>query len=94
MFSSSFPCLFLLLLFLFLIFHFDHMQASSFQGHQSGCLPRQFRDLLLHEMEGYILGAVGDKEMEKRPLSDVFFICSLLSNFIYGSVLTRSVFSV
>jgi ataxia telangiectasia mutated family protein len=93
MFSTSFPCLFLLL-FLFLIFHFDHMQASSFQGHQSGCLPRQFRDLLLHEMEGYILGAVGDKEMEKRPLSDVFFICSLLSNFIYGSVLTRSVFSV
>ncbi|KAI5562653.1 hypothetical protein BDE02_15G066000 [Populus trichocarpa] len=67
----------------------SRVEASSFQGHQSGCLPRQFRDLLLHEMEGYILGAVGDKEMEKRPLSDVFFICSLLSNFIYGSVLTR-----
>ncbi|XP_011028561.1 PREDICTED: serine/threonine-protein kinase ATM [Populus euphratica] len=68
---------------------FSRVEASSFQGHQSGCLPRQFRDLLLHEMEGYILGAVGDKEMEKRPLSDVFFTCSLLSNFIYGSVLTR-----
>ncbi|XP_034925984.1 serine/threonine-protein kinase ATM isoform X2 [Populus alba] len=67
----------------------SRVEASSFQGHQSGCLPRQFRDLLLLEMEGYILGAVGDKEMEKRPLSDVFFICSLLSNFIYGSVLTR-----
>ncbi|CAB4280796.1 unnamed protein product [Prunus armeniaca] len=59
------------------------------QTHPSVWLPTQIRDPLLFEMETLILEALVDKEMGKRPLSDAFFICALLSNFIYGSVLTR-----
>lgn len=52
-------------------------------------LPRQLREPLLAEMEALILGALVDKEMGRRSLSDIFFICAILSNFIYGSVWTR-----
>ncbi|CAK7328911.1 unnamed protein product [Dovyalis caffra] len=42
------------------------VEVSSSRCYQSVCLPRQFRDLLLHEMEGYIPGPVADKETEKK----------------------------
>ncbi|GAV63786.1 PI3_PI4_kinase domain-containing protein/FAT domain-containing protein/FATC domain-containing protein, partial [Cephalotus follicularis] len=64
-------------------------EVSPFQCYQSVHLPTQLSDPLLHEMETYILGALVDKETEKRPLSEVFFMCALVSNFIYGSFLTR-----
>ncbi|KAM1451845.1 hypothetical protein ACFX2I_038908 [Malus domestica] len=59
------------------------------QTHPSVWLPRQLRDPLFFEMETFILESLVEKEMGRRPLSDVFFICTLLSNFIYGSILTR-----
>ncbi|PRQ24322.1 putative non-specific serine/threonine protein kinase [Rosa chinensis] len=52
-------------------------------------LPRQLREPLLSEMETLILGALVEKEMRRRSLSDIFFKCAILSNIIYGSVLTR-----
>ncbi|KVH98208.1 Armadillo-type fold [Cynara cardunculus var. scolymus] len=52
-------------------------------------LPRHLRDSLLHEMELNILEVLGNKEIEKMNLSDVFFLCALLSNFMYGSYVTR-----
>ncbi|XP_034214636.1 serine/threonine-protein kinase ATM isoform X5 [Prunus dulcis] len=65
------------------------VEVPPSQTHPSVWLPTQIRDPLLFEMETLILEALVDKEMGKRPLSDAFFICALLSNFIYGSVLTR-----
>ncbi|KAJ0047583.1 hypothetical protein Pint_15443 [Pistacia integerrima] len=64
-------------------------KASSSHCHQSIRLPQQLRDPLLHEMETYVLGAVLNKDTEKKPLSEVFFMCALLSNFMYGLFLTR-----
>ncbi|XP_044477149.1 serine/threonine-protein kinase ATM isoform X3 [Mangifera indica] len=57
--------------------------------HQSVCLPQQLRDPLLHEMENYILGAVLNKNTKQKPLSEVFIMCALLSNIMYGLFLTR-----
>ncbi|XP_021718930.1 serine/threonine-protein kinase ATM-like isoform X2 [Chenopodium quinoa] len=51
-------------------------------------LPRQLRDPLTNEMENCILYDLLDKKTEKN-LSDIFLRCSLLSNILYGSVLTR-----
>lgn len=62
---------------------------DSSQYHQSVRLPRQLRDQLLHEMESYILGVFSNWNTENRPLSDVIFMCAILSNFMYGSFLTR-----
>ncbi|KDP31097.1 hypothetical protein JCGZ_11473 [Jatropha curcas] len=56
---------------------------------QSVRLSRQLRDPLQHEMETHILGALMNNQISKRPLSDVLFICALLSNFIHGSLVTR-----
>ncbi|KAL4556772.1 hypothetical protein LXL04_034931 [Taraxacum kok-saghyz] len=47
-------------------------------------LPRQLRDLLLHETELDILEVLENKNIEKMRLPDVFFRCALLSNFLYG----------
>ena len=68
-------------------------QVSPLQSHQGVRLPRQLRDQLLQEMETYILGSLVDKEIEKSPISDIFFRCALFSNFIYGSCFTRFVSS-
>ncbi|XP_048500072.1 serine/threonine-protein kinase ATM isoform X3 [Beta vulgaris subsp. vulgaris] len=51
-------------------------------------LPRQLRDPLLNEMENCILHVLVSLKTEKS-LSDIFLRCSLLSNFLYGSFLTR-----
>ncbi|KAF5476799.1 hypothetical protein F2P56_003496 [Juglans regia] len=52
-------------------------------------LPRQLRDQLLQEMETCILESFVDKEIENRTMSDILLRCSLFSNLIYGSYLTR-----
>ncbi|KAK9278964.1 hypothetical protein L1049_028546 [Liquidambar formosana] len=65
------------------------VKVSQSQRHQNVRLPRELRDPLLHELETYILVALVDKEIKKMLLPDVFFICALLSNFIYCSHLTR-----
>ncbi|XP_060670261.1 serine/threonine-protein kinase ATM [Ziziphus jujuba] len=59
------------------------------QNHASVHFPWQLRNSLLHEVETFILGDPVDKDIEKMSLSHVFFLCALLSNFIYGFVLTR-----
>lgn len=48
-------------------------------------------DLMLHEMETYLLGARTDMEMGKLSLADIFSISALLANFIYGSYTVRFV---
>ncbi|KAK7852517.1 serine/threonine-protein kinase atm [Quercus suber] len=51
------------------------VEVSPLQSHQGVRLPRQLRDQLLQEMETYILGSLVDKEIEKSPISDIFFRC-------------------
>ncbi|PPD79626.1 hypothetical protein GOBAR_DD23428 [Gossypium barbadense] len=65
------------------------IQVSSSHFHQSLRLPRQLRESLMQEMESCILGLLADLKFEKKPLSDIFFICALLCNFIYGLYFTR-----
>ncbi|PPS01510.1 hypothetical protein GOBAR_AA19162 [Gossypium barbadense] len=65
------------------------IQVSSFHFHQSLRLPRQLRESLMQEMESCILGLLADLKFEKKPLSDIFFICALLCNFIYGLYFSR-----
>ncbi|GAY47387.1 hypothetical protein CUMW_104190 [Citrus unshiu] len=67
----------------------DWVQDSS-QCHQSVRLPRQLRDQLLHEMESYILGVFSNWNTENRSQLEVIFMCAIISNFMYGSFLTRS----
>ncbi|KAK8518220.1 hypothetical protein V6N13_027695 [Hibiscus sabdariffa] len=66
------------------------IQVSPYQFQQSLCLPRQLREPLMHELETCILGLLADLKVEKKPLSDIFFICALLCNLIYGLYLTRN----
>ncbi|KAB2013879.1 hypothetical protein ES319_D09G187000v1 [Gossypium barbadense] len=66
------------------------IQVSSSHFHQSLRLPRQLRESLMQEMESCILGLLADLKFEKKPLSDIFFICALLCNFIYGLYFTRN----
>lgn len=54
-------------------------------------LPRHLRDLLLDEMELNILEVIKNKEIEHMTLSDVFYLCALLANLIYGLYVTRYV---
>ncbi|XP_027337565.1 serine/threonine-protein kinase ATM [Abrus precatorius] len=54
-------------------------------------VPREISDQLLHEMETYILGVLVEEEINKRHLSDIFLICSLLSNILYGASVTRQI---
>lgn len=63
-------------------------EASPSQVHQPVRLPNQLREPLLHEMDICILGLLEDKEIE-RSLSEIFLTCALLSNLIYGSIMTR-----
>ncbi|XP_038683516.1 serine/threonine-protein kinase ATM isoform X2 [Tripterygium wilfordii] len=67
----------------------SHVEVSLPEYHQSVRLPRQLREPLLCEMETCIFGALDDKEFERRPLSDLIFICALFSNFAYGSLMSR-----
>lgn len=70
---------------------FKFCKVSSSSSRPSVHLPRLLRDELLLEMETFALGALVDNEMKTRPLSDILFLCALLSNFIYGSYFVRSV---
>lgn len=72
-----------------LIYYLFNSQIVPFRCNQSLRLPSQLRDPLLHEVETHILGALADKQAEKRTVSDINFICALLSNFIHGSLVTR-----
>ena len=72
---------------------FDFIQVSPLQSHQGVCLPRQLRDQLLQEVETCIPESLVDKEIERNPISDIFFRFALFSNFIYGSYFTRFVSS-
>ncbi|XP_057988495.1 serine/threonine-protein kinase ATM isoform X2 [Hevea brasiliensis] len=67
----------------------SQVEIFPFQCNQSVRLPSQLRDTLLHEIEAHILGALVNKQANMTPLSDVNFICALLSNFIHGSLVTR-----
>lgn len=69
----------------------SNFQVLPSQSHSSVSFPWQIMESLLLEMETCILGALVDKDIEKRSLSDVFFLCALSSNFIYGSFMTRFV---
>ncbi|KAF5933201.1 hypothetical protein HYC85_029372 [Camellia sinensis] len=64
-------------------------EVSESQCYRNVRLPHQLIDSLLHEMETYILEAVVDKNVEKMLLSDVFYMCALLSNFMFCSYITR-----
>ncbi|XP_059644264.1 serine/threonine-protein kinase ATM [Cornus florida] len=64
-------------------------EVPESQCYQAVRLPHQLRDPLLHEMESSILEAIVDREIEKMLLSDVFFKCALLSNFMFSSYITR-----
>ncbi|XP_056686258.1 serine/threonine-protein kinase ATM isoform X2 [Spinacia oleracea] len=69
--------------------NFDNQNKVPLSGNARGVrLPRQLRDSLLNEMENCILHDLLDRKTEKN-LSDIFLRCALLSNFLYGSVLTR-----
>ncbi|CAL5444633.1 unnamed protein product [Camellia sinensis] len=64
-------------------------EVSESQCYRNVRLPHQLIDSLLHEMETYILEAVVDKNVEKMLLSDVFYMCALLSNFMFCSYIMR-----
>ncbi|XAR50182.1 Non-specific serine/threonine protein kinase [Bertholletia excelsa] len=61
-------------------------QSKCYQNVRLAC---HLRDALLNEMETCILESLVDKEVEKMLLSDVFYTCALISNFMYGSYTTR-----
>ncbi|KAL8261037.1 hypothetical protein R6Q59_025086 [Mikania micrantha] len=62
----------------------SNAEVYGSSSYQKVRLPRHLRDSLLHEMEINILEVIKNKEIETMVLSDVFFICALLSNFMYG----------
>lgn len=73
-----------------------YLSGLILQVCQSHCyrnvrLPHQLRVSLLQEMETYILEALLDKELEQKLLCDLFYKCALLSSFMFGSYITRSV---
>ncbi|KAL8141962.1 hypothetical protein V2J09_014994 [Rumex salicifolius] len=59
------------------------------QNYQGVRLPKQLQDPLLHEMESCIINTLVEGKPQKSSLSDNFFQCSLVSNLIYGSFITR-----
>lgn len=60
------------------------------ERHHGIRLPRQIRQPLIHEMEEYITGFVpSNAEFDKKNLADLIYLCYLLCNCIYGSILTR-----
>ncbi|KAK1427643.1 hypothetical protein QVD17_16334 [Tagetes erecta] len=62
----------------------SHAEVAQPSSYQRALLPHHLRDSLLHEMELNVLELVKNKEIDKLVLSDIFFICALLSNFMYG----------
>ncbi|XP_010243049.1 PREDICTED: serine/threonine-protein kinase ATM isoform X1 [Nelumbo nucifera] len=64
-------------------------QVSESQFHHGVRLPRQIKEPLVHELDDCFLVDIMDKRMEKMLLSDLFFFCTLLSNCIYCSIITR-----
>ncbi|KAF7806084.1 serine/threonine-protein kinase ATM-like [Senna tora] len=66
------------------------VEVYQLQSHPLVRLPREISDQLLLEMETIILGFV-EEETKERQLPDIFFICSILSNFLYGSFSTRKI---
>ncbi|KAF5817319.1 putative non-specific serine/threonine protein kinase [Helianthus annuus] len=62
----------------------SHAEVAQSLSYQKVRLPHHLRDSLLHEMELNILEVIKSKDIEKMVLSDVLFICALLSNFMYG----------
>ncbi|XP_058091812.1 serine/threonine-protein kinase ATM isoform X2 [Magnolia sinica] len=66
------------------------VEVSQTERYHNLRLPRQVRHPLMQEMEDYFLTTVtSDQEIEKKSLSELFFSCAFLSNFIYVSMLTR-----
>lgn len=66
-------------------------QVLQSEPRQNGGLPSKLRQFLCQEVESRILEALKEKELEKMPLSDIFFICALLSNLMYCSYSMRLV---
>lgn len=66
-------------------------QGSQLQMFPRVRVPQEISDQLLHEMETSILEALVEEENNERHLPDIFLICSLLSNLVYGSFFTRFV---
>ncbi|KAK7281904.1 hypothetical protein RIF29_10269 [Crotalaria pallida] len=64
-------------------------QVSQQQSCPRVRVPREISDQLLHELETAILGALEGEEISERRLPNIFLICSLLSNVLYGSFFTR-----
>lgn len=62
------------------------------QNHKQIRLPLQLRDQLLDEMENWLLGCMKDKQIELMLISEVINMCALISNFMYWSYSTRSIF--
>ncbi|QHO17058.1 hypothetical protein HN873_033624 [Arachis hypogaea] len=65
--------------------------GSRFQSSPCVRVPREISDQLMHEMEKAILGVFVTEDSNERQLPDIFLICSLLSNVLYGSFFTRKI---
>lgn len=66
-------------------------QVSQSQVFPRVRVPQEISDQLLHEMETSILEALVEEENKERHLPDIFLICSLMSNLLYGYFFTRFV---
>ncbi|CAN0900398.1 Serine/threonine-protein kinase ATM [Linum grandiflorum] len=64
-------------------------KVHPYVRHHGLRLPYKLKDSLLDEMETHILKAFVDIEAKKMPLSDVFFICASVCNFMQGSFAAR-----
>ncbi|CAI9292450.1 unnamed protein product [Lactuca saligna] len=71
------------------VFLDSHSEVALASSHRMMRLPCHLRDSLLHEIELGILKVLENKEIEKMILSDIFCRCAFLSNFLYGSYVTR-----
>ncbi|XP_061349623.1 serine/threonine-protein kinase ATM-like [Gastrolobium bilobum] len=67
----------------------SEVEVSQSQRYPRVRIPHEISDQLLHEMESSILGALVEEEINQMRLPDIFLICSLLSNILYGSFFTR-----
>lgn len=68
-----------------------HFQDSQPLSNHLVRLPQEISDQLLIEMETSILSSLVVEELKERQLSDVFFLCSLLSNLLCESLSSRLV---
>ncbi|MED6180994.1 hypothetical protein PIB30_015217 [Stylosanthes scabra] len=67
------------------------VEVSRFQSSPCVRVPCEISDQLMHEMEKAILGVFVTEDNNERQLPDIFLICSLLSNILYGSFFTRKI---